>query len=94
MVSLLVLAPLALTQGQTRPPTLDPTYGFPLPTHQAKAQKAPPDADWIWTRETKDNQTVYFRKLFDVAKMPNTAKLYITADDFFTVYLNGKAVGA
>lgn len=60
--------------------------GFPLDT----------PAHWIWYHDTRgtgngDSATVYFRKTF-VAKNEG-AKLIITGDDIYTVYLNGVAIG-
>ncbi|MEP7125925.1 MAG: putative metal-binding motif-containing protein, partial [Byssovorax sp.] len=51
-------------------------------------------AHWIWSydsRSSSDTQTVYFRKAF----VPNVSSetLTITADNSFTVYVNGAVVG-
>ena len=83
---------LAVLGGaQARPPTLDPTYGLPLPMKSQAV--APADkAQWIWANTTKDNQTIYFRRAFDLAAVPRRATLYLTADDFFTLYVNGREV--
>lgn len=78
----------ALGGAQARPPTLDPTYGLPL---LAKVPVAPADkAQWVWADATRDNQTVYFRRTFDLAAVPSKATLYLTADDFFTLFVNGR----
>lgn len=69
------------------PPTVDPSYGLPVPT---VAHSAPPDASWIWAGTVSDNQTVYLRRSFDLKKPPKSANLYITADNFFTLYVNGR----
>ncbi len=84
---------LSTAWAQNRPPTLDPTYGMPLASHRAVENKLPPDADWVWAPETKDSQTVWFRKSFNLAKAPHRAALFITVDNFFTAYVNGKEVG-
>src|SRR5262249_22652752 len=52
-------------------------------------------AHWIWSHDSTvvgDSSTVYFRKSF----VPNSpfAKLTITADNSFTVYLNGNQIGS
>jgi alpha-L-rhamnosidase len=87
---LLLLA--ALGGAQARPPTLDPTYGLPLPP-SAKAHTASrASANWIWADAAKDNQTVYLRRAFDLAAVPPKATLYLTADDFFTLFVNGREV--
>jgi len=81
----------ALGGAQARPPTLDPTYGLPLPVKSPAAAPAH-TARWVWADTTRDTQTVYFRRAFDLAAMPSRATLYLTADDFFTLYVNGREV--
>ncbi|HEY3780634.1 MAG TPA: alpha-L-rhamnosidase C-terminal domain-containing protein [Fimbriimonadaceae bacterium] len=90
---LLVLLVSTLSFPQSKPPTIDPTYGFPVPKLNTEAVKLPPDADWVWTRETKDNQTVWFRKSFELTDAPAHATLYATADNYFDAYVNGHEVG-
>ena len=87
--SLLLLATLG--GASARPPTLDPTYGLPLPVKSPAAVPAD-KAQWIWADVTKDNQTVYFRRAFSLAAAPGRAALYLTADDFFTLSVNGKEI--
>src|SRR5215471_4022856 len=69
----------------TRPPTLDPTYGLPLPKRAAPPAKARPDAQWIWADKTTDQQTVALRAAITLPAQPKTAILYVTADNFFTL---------
>ncbi len=40
------------------PPTVDPTYGKPIP---AIKHRSGPIADWIWCDSTSNEQKVYFR---------------------------------
>lgn len=92
--STLVLSSLLLalaTSAQSRPPTVDPTYGLPLPKTPSRR---PPvtAADWIWTDVVRDNQTLFLRRTLTLTRLPKTATLYITADDFFTLFINGKQV--
>ena len=49
-------------------------------------------AHWIWANATRDNQTIFLRRFFALAAVPKSATLYVTADDFFTLYVNGKQV--
>lgn len=52
-------------------------------------------AHWIWSydsRSSSDTTTAYFRKTFVAARSSYT--LYITADNSFTAYINGSAVGS
>lgn len=81
----------ALGGAQARPPTLDPTYGLPLPVKSPAAAPAH-TARWVWADMTRDGQTVYFRRAFDLAAVPRRATLYLTADDFFTLSVNGREV--
>jgi len=87
---LLLLA--TLSGAQARPPTLDPTYGLPLPPQAKSPAASRASANWIWADAAKDNQTVYLRRTFDLAAVPPKATLYVTADDFFTLFVNGKEV--
>ncbi len=46
---------------------------------------------WIWTDPPQEN--VYFRKLVDVGPNITSAKLAITADNIYTVFVNGIEIG-
>lgn len=87
---LLLFVTPALLRAMTRPPTLDPTYGLPLPPTASPA--AVSTANWIWAAQTEDHQTVLLRRTFTLPTPPKTAILSITADDFFTLFVNGKQV--
>jgi hypothetical protein len=82
----------ALASAQDKPPTLDPTYGMPIPKKAAEV-KLGPDATWIWSSQVADQQTIYLRKNFDLKSKINRAMLYVTADNQFTAYVNGQKVG-
>lgn len=47
---------------------------------------------WVWTDPPREH--VYFRKLIDVGPNVASAKLAITADNIYTVFVNGTEVGA
>lgn len=70
------------------PPTVDPTYGFPLPSRMAPALPAAP-AQWIWVAQTQGTQTVSARAAVTLSAAPRSATLFVTADDAATVYVNG-----
>jgi alpha-L-rhamnosidase len=74
------------------PPTLDPTYGLPLPS-SFQTHTVTHNADWIWAATTEGTQTVYLRRVFTLASVPKSAILSITADDAFTVSVNGTQMG-
>ena len=74
-----------------RPPTLDPTYGLPLPQRQAPAASAPVP-HWIWASHTVGDQTVLARGIVTLARTPKSARLAVTADDRFTLFINGLPV--
>lgn len=74
-----------------RPPTLDPTYGRPIP-RLPKAAKTKTDAAWIWTERTANDQTIFLRGTALLSRKPKHAVCYVTADDFFTLYINGRLV--
>ena len=77
-------------QAADHPPTLDPTYGLPLPHPSVSTAK--PKAQWIWADKTSDNQKIFLRRTFSLPAVPKSATLYVTADDFFTLFVNGKQV--
>jgi hypothetical protein len=90
-ITLVLVQSYALAKDSFKPPTWDPTYGMPLPH---KMQSGGPDASWIWTRDVRDNQTILARKEFKLKSAPENTRLYITADDYFTVWVNGKNVAS
>lgn len=51
-----------------------------------------PDASWIWAPRTVDHQTLGLEKHFHLAAKPSAAKLYVTADDSFEAWVNGRMV--
>ncbi len=79
--------------AQVKPPTLDPTYGLPIPKIDWH-RKSPPNSDWIWTANVADNQTIYLRKSFRLNSIPKKALFFITADNHFIAYVNGHNVGS
>ena len=50
---------------------------------------------WIWDDNTSDNQTVRFWKSFTIAAHPQLAhaSMRITADNSYSLYLDGKTIG-
>jgi hypothetical protein len=92
LISLLLAAVLAQT-AQSRPPTVDPTYGLPVPPVSNAPVRLAPDAKWVWAAHTRDSQTIYLLKVFSLGAPPANAVLYVTADNFFTAYVNGEEVG-
>ena len=74
-----------------RVPTLDPTYGLPLPANISQSHfKAPA---WIWAATVGDHQSVYLRKTLTLTALPTKPILYVTADNYFAAYINGHKVG-
>jgi signal transduction histidine kinase len=75
-----VASPARAATGTSSPAVLDPTNGL---------------GSWIWAAETYDRQTCWFWRSFEV---PNSAPivralLRITADNGYTVFLDGRKVG-
>ena len=66
---------------------------FPIDAQGTKGG-AKPAPSWIWAGKTLPEQTVYFRKTFDLKYRIVSAKLYGTCDNQMTVYINGKEVVA
>ena len=53
------------------------------------------NAYWIWENGHKkeENSYYYFRKTFHMDSVSGIYKLYITAETFYKVYINGKYIG-
>ncbi len=67
---------------------LDPTMGMRLPKRSLKPAK--PTASWIWGAEVRDNQAVALRGSFMLKSLPKSARIVLTADNFFKLWVNGK----
>jgi alpha-L-rhamnosidase len=80
----------ALLLGQTTPPTIDPSYGLAVPPISRAKASPRQDAHWIWSSVTKDHQTVYFRRRFNLTSSPKIAMLFITADNNYQLSVDGK----
>ena len=93
VVVLLAAAPVSNSAPPppTAPPTLDPTYGLAIPKKVSRAA-AKADSAWIWAKNTRDEQTALLRGSFSLSALPGSAVVYVTADDFFTLYINGQKV--
>ncbi len=74
------------------PPVIDPTFGMPRPKVIANTLGAPPF--WIWAASVSDHQTVFLRKSLILKAPPNKPLVYVTADNYFTLYINGKKVAS
>lgn len=93
-VTTIALLLFASTADSGKPPTLDPTFGMPIPKPYKVAQRRTKDAEWIWSSTVRDTQTVYFRHALSLTQKPIRAKLFITADNFFSLTVNGVPIGA
>ncbi|MGB9876466.1 MAG: alpha-L-rhamnosidase N-terminal domain-containing protein [bacterium] len=62
----------------------------------------PPPSDWraywVWYPEAnskgEQNVTFFFRKRFHLPEEVKSARVWITADDAYTLYINGKLIGS
>ena len=77
----------------TRPPTPDPTYGLKAEIPGPGEKPVGANARWIWTAKVSDNQRIALRRKVSIADIPKKGILLVTADDFFTAYVNGTEVG-
>jgi len=65
-----------------------PLRGFPERPKPAGIQ-----AEWIWAPpEAKENETVFLRHAFDLPGKPSRASVDLAADNYWTLYVNGKEV--
>jgi len=67
----------------------EPIAGWPVPSKPLGPPATSEPVNWIWANLTKDNQTIYLRKSFQIDKIPAKAMLSATVDDAFTAYING-----
>ena len=78
--------------GRPAAPPLDFTLGRKTPPRKVFPAK------WIWNAAhaemTAKPGTVYFRKTIKLEKAPARAIAFVTADNSFTLYVNGKESGA
>ena len=64
-------------------PSIDPSYGLPLPANVKESQTKAPD--WIWASTVSAHQSIYLRKNLKLAVVPPHPVLYVTADNYFSV---------
>ena len=70
--------------------SIDPTYGLPRPAGLMRAGENLPD--WIWASTVGNHQSVYMYKALTFQTLPHNPVLYVTADNYFTLYINGQEV--
>ncbi len=71
-------------------PSIDPSYGLPLPADIKQSQTKAPD--WIWASTVSAHQSIYLRKNLKLAVVPSHPVLYVTADNYFSVFINGHRI--
>jgi len=81
----------ARSAAEKRNGVVDPTYHTPMP-HLAPPKETPAPAHWIWLGPVAGDQQVEARTTFNLASKPRSAQVWVTADDAFTLFLNGKKV--
>lgn len=64
----------------------DPTYGRPAP-RLTPSKTAP--AHWIWFGPVVGDQQLFARTVFTLRAKPQTAQVWVTGDDAFTLFING-----
>lgn len=52
-----------------------------------------PNTCWVWSGESHSNQHLWLRRTFSLHSLPESARLRITVNDRYTLYLNGRRVG-
>lgn len=70
---------------------VDPTYRMPMP-HLTPPKEAGATAHWIWLGPVVGDQQVEVRTVFALPAKPKTAQVWVTADDAFTLFINGRQV--
>ena len=85
----LILSSVSLNLCKAQQP-LDPTMGLRLPKRVLTPSK--PEASWIWGAVVRDNQTMAFRGNFMLKSLPKSARIVLTADNFFNIKFPRKAI--
>ncbi|MFP6738562.1 MAG: hypothetical protein VCD34_07445, partial [Planctomycetota bacterium] len=72
-------------------------FGFTVSVFNASANQAQAAAkavpQWIWLgNPTNSNETVYFRRSFDLASVPESVTVAGSCDNSMSVFINGKKV--
>ena len=81
----------APSRAQKPSASIDPTFHTPQPP--LKPPKAAAlTAHWIWLGPVVGDQQVETRTRFTLPARPRTAEVWITADDAFTLFVNGRKV--
>ncbi|MCP4784352.1 MAG: c-type cytochrome [Fuerstiella sp.] len=69
-------------------------------TSPAKGDDTPlwKGSSWIWDRaggaaDAQSNDSRYFRRVFELRSQPTAARLHITVDNEYTLFVNGQEVG-
>lgn len=95
-------SPLDLSRGEHRMLVrLGQSSMMPVRAYAVLSAAPPPTdtpifssaASYIWLPGAPEVAAPFFRKDFQLAEKPREAKLRITCDDRYTVYLNGREVG-
>jgi signal transduction histidine kinase len=98
----LLLALFTSSLGWAAEPALPPTNNDGRPSsehldsvHQRGSTDFSDMGSWIWETNTFDRQTVRFWKAFEIpaGKIIQRARLRITADNEYTLYLDGREIG-
>jgi hypothetical protein len=72
------------------------TFNLPLPqpgVAEIQVEALPLWEKWIWAPKTTDNQTIWFRRVFELPANAKAAKLWVGADDAAEVFVNGQTAG-
>jgi signal transduction histidine kinase len=87
----LIAAPASSETGTNKPPSSE----YLDSVHQRGSSDFSDMGSWIWETNTYDRQTVRFWKSFQIPAGENIkrARLRITADNEYTLYLDGREIG-
>lgn len=70
---------------------IDPTYNTRVP-HLTPPKEPSVAAHWIWLGPVVGDQQVAARRVFTLKGKPRTAQVWVTADDAFTLFINGREI--
>jgi hypothetical protein len=76
---------------KANPLIADPTYGMRMP-HLVPPAHGRAEAHWIWLGPVVGDQQLYTRAVISLRTKPKMAKVWITGDDAFSLFINGQQV--
>jgi hypothetical protein len=73
--------------------TLTATKAEPAPPFPTPGPGKVPELSWIWANPQGAGEFAWFRKTFELTKVPAQAQLFVSCDNEAEIWINGKQLG-